>query len=99
MSVVELNAIAGVRQYLGYATLEFQQFFLGHLMVLLNVQPNPARVGVWSRFGRFLLRMKATVSMPRGASFGWRSRLGLRAEPPRWRCRRLAAPSDWVEAR
>jgi len=44
MSVVELNTIAGVRQYLSYKTLEFQHFFLGHVMFLLNDQPNAARV-------------------------------------------------------
>jgi hypothetical protein len=36
MSVVELNAVTGVGQYLGYETLEFQEFFLGHVMFLLN---------------------------------------------------------------
>ena len=44
MSVVELNAVTGVWQYLGYETLELQQFFLGHVMFLLNDQRNAARV-------------------------------------------------------
>src|SRR6516225_3398647 len=44
MSVVELNAVTGVRQYLGHETLEFQQFFLGHVMFLLKERPNAARV-------------------------------------------------------
>src|SRR5262249_21049736 len=44
MSVVELNAVTGVRQYLGYETLELQQFFLRHVMFLLNDQHNAARV-------------------------------------------------------
>jgi hypothetical protein len=44
MSVVELNAVTGVGQYLGHETLEFQEFFLRHVMFLLNDQPNAARV-------------------------------------------------------
>ena len=44
MSIVELNAVTGVGQYLGYETLELQQFFLGHVMFLVNDQPNAARV-------------------------------------------------------
>ena len=49
MSVVELNAVTGVWQYLGYETLELQQFFLGHVMFLLNDQRNAARVARSSR--------------------------------------------------
>jgi hypothetical protein len=44
MSVVELNAVTGVGQYLGHETLEFQEFFLRHVMFLLNYQPNFARI-------------------------------------------------------
>src|SRR5262252_6715018 len=44
MSVVELNAITGVGQYLSHETLEFQEFFLRPVMFLLNYQPNFARV-------------------------------------------------------
>jgi len=36
MSVVELNAVTGVGQYLGHETLEFQEFFLRHIMFLLS---------------------------------------------------------------
>jgi hypothetical protein len=31
-SVVELNTVSGVGQYLGYETFELQQFFFGHVM-------------------------------------------------------------------
>jgi hypothetical protein len=44
MSIVELNAVTGVGQYLGHETLEFQEFFLGHVRFLLNNQANVARV-------------------------------------------------------
>jgi hypothetical protein len=36
MSVVELNAVTSVRQYLGHETLEFQQSFLWHVMFPLK---------------------------------------------------------------
>jgi len=39
MSVVELNAEAGVGQNLGDETLEFQEFFFWHVMFLLNAGP------------------------------------------------------------
>ena len=44
MPVVELNAVTGVGQYLGHETLELQEFFLRHVMFLLNYQPNFARI-------------------------------------------------------
>jgi hypothetical protein len=44
MSVVELNAVTSVWQYLGYETLEFQESFLRHVMFLLNYQHDFARV-------------------------------------------------------
>jgi len=44
MAVVELNAVTGVGQYLGYKTLELQELFLCHVMSLLNELPNAARV-------------------------------------------------------
>ena len=44
MSVVELNAVTGVGQYLGHETLEFQQSFLRHVMFPLNYQHDFARV-------------------------------------------------------
>ncbi len=34
----------GVGQYLSYEALELQQFFLEHVMLLVNDQPNAARV-------------------------------------------------------
>jgi hypothetical protein len=40
VSVIELNAVTSVGQYLGYQTLELQQFFLGHVMFLVNDQPD-----------------------------------------------------------
>ena len=66
MSVVELNAVTGVRQYLGDETFEFQEFFLRHVMILLNDRPTlRARSG--SRSGLALRLMKATEPMPLGA--------------------------------
>jgi hypothetical protein len=44
MSVVELNAVTGVGQQLGYETLELQQFFLRHVTILVADQPNAVRV-------------------------------------------------------
>jgi hypothetical protein len=44
MSIVELNAVTGVGQYLGYETLELHQIFLGHVTLLVNDQPNAACV-------------------------------------------------------
>jgi hypothetical protein len=44
MSIVEPNAVTGVGQYLGYETLELQQFFLGHAMFLVNDQRDAACV-------------------------------------------------------
>src|SRR5208282_2336972 len=43
MSVVELNAVARVGQYLGNQSLELQEFFLRHVMILLNGRSNAAR--------------------------------------------------------
>ena len=40
VSVIELNAIAGVGQYLSYETLEFQEFFFRQFMILLNDLPD-----------------------------------------------------------
>jgi len=45
MSIVELNAVTGVGQYLGYETLELHQIFLGHATLLVNDQPNAGCVG------------------------------------------------------
>jgi hypothetical protein len=45
MAVIELNAVAGVRQYLKDEALEFQEFFLRHVMIPLNDLSNAARVG------------------------------------------------------
>jgi hypothetical protein len=46
MSIVELNAITGVGQYLGYETFELQQFFFGHTMFLVSDSRNAARVAL-----------------------------------------------------
>jgi hypothetical protein len=40
MSIVELNAVTGVGQYLGDETFELQQFFLGHVMILVKDRVN-----------------------------------------------------------
>jgi hypothetical protein len=45
MPIVELNAISGVGQYLGYETFELQEFFLWHVKVLSDGWSNVARVG------------------------------------------------------
>ena len=44
MSVVELNAVTSVWQYLGYETLEFQEIVLRYVMFFLNYKPNFARI-------------------------------------------------------
>ncbi len=44
MTVVELNAVTGVRQYLSDEPLEFQEFFLCQVMFPLNDGSNAARV-------------------------------------------------------
>jgi hypothetical protein len=44
MPVIELNAVTGVGQYLGDPTFELQQFFLGHVMLLVKGrQPTAVR--------------------------------------------------------
>ena len=42
MSIIELNAVSGVRQYLGDEALEFQEFFFRHVMILFNAQSDAA---------------------------------------------------------
>jgi hypothetical protein len=40
VTVVELNTVAGVRQYLENETFELQEFFLRHVMILLIGRQN-----------------------------------------------------------
>ena len=44
MSVVELNAETRVGQNLGDEALEFQEFFLWHVMFLSNAGPKASRL-------------------------------------------------------
>jgi len=44
MPIVELNAVTGVRQYFGDETIEFQEFFLWHVMFLVNGEIDVERV-------------------------------------------------------
>jgi hypothetical protein len=69
MSIVELNTVSDVGQYLGYEIFELRQFFFGHVIFLGKDHPNTAR-GPRSRSGLSLPRMKATASIPRGTSLG-----------------------------
>ncbi len=64
MSVVELNAITGVGQYLGYETLEFQEFFLWDVMFLLNDGPNAARVGPGQAESRYVVTPRKIGTYP-----------------------------------
>jgi hypothetical protein len=41
MSIVKLNAVTRIGQYLGHKTLELQQFFLGHVIFLIKDRPTP----------------------------------------------------------
>jgi len=40
VAVIELNAVARIRQYLEDEAFEFQQFFLGHVTIPLNDRPS-----------------------------------------------------------
>jgi len=44
MTIVELNAIAGIGQYLEDEALELQEFFLRHVMILPIGRPNAERL-------------------------------------------------------
>jgi hypothetical protein len=56
MSIVELNTVSGVGQYLGYQTFELQQFFFGHVMFLVQDRPNAVRAE-HGRVSAFLCRV------------------------------------------